>query len=124
MSELRYFEIVGDHAEYRPSGHVSLSQMVQLVASALVFAREQHIRELLVVTTGLTGFKPPPIADRYYFIQEWAKASGHIVRLALVARPEMIDGQKFGVTVAANNDFVANIFASEAEALAWLQSGK
>ena len=120
MSELQYFEVVGEHAEYRPIGRVSQSQMVKLVASALVFAREQHIRKLLVVTSGLTGFAPPILADRYYFIQEWAKASGHSVRAALVARPEMIDGQKFGVTVAANHGFIADIFASEDEALAWL----
>ena len=124
MSELQYFEIVGDHAEYRPTGHVSESQMVRLVASALVFAREQHIGRLLVVTSDLTGFRPPLIADRYFFIKRWAEASGHIVRAALVARPEMIDCQKFGVTVAANNGFIADIFASEDEALAWLQSAK
>ena len=124
MSELQYFKIMGDHAEYRPTGDVSLSQAVQLVASALVFAREQHIGKLLVVTSGLTGFGPPLIADRYFFIKGWAEASGHIVRAALVARPEMIDYQKFGVTVAANNGFIADIFASEDEALAWLQSAK
>ena len=124
MSELQYFKIMGDHAEYRPTGHVSLSQMVQLVASALVFAREQHIGKLLVVTSELTGFRPPLIADRYFFIKEWAEASGHIVRAALVARPEMIDCQKFGVIVAANNGFIADIFSSDDEALAWLQGAK
>ena len=84
MSELQYFKIMGDHAEYRPTGHVSLSQMVQLVASALVFAREQHIGKLLVVTSGLTGFRPPLIAERYFFIKEWAEASGRVVRAAPV----------------------------------------
>src|SRR5258705_11713391 len=59
MSELQYFKTMGDYAEYRPTGHVSQSQMVQLVASALAFAREQHIGKLLVVTSGLTGFRPP-----------------------------------------------------------------
>jgi len=75
MSELQYFKIMGDHAEYRPTGDVSLSQAVQLVASALVFAREQHIGKLLVVTSELTGFRPPLIADRYFFIKEWAKSN-------------------------------------------------
>lgn len=124
VSELQYFEVVGDHAEYRPIGQVSQSQMVQLVTAAIAFAREQHIRKLLVVTSELTGFRPPLLADRYYFVQEWAKASGQIVRAALVARPEMIDHKKFGVTVAANHGFIANIFVSEDKALAWLQSGE
>ncbi len=124
MSELQYFKIVGDHAEYRPTGHVSLSQAAQLMTSALVFAREQHIGKLLVVASGLTGFRPPLIADRYFFFKEWAEASGHVVRAAIVCPPEMIDPQKFGVTVAANNSFIADVFASEDEALAWLQSAK
>jgi len=123
-SKLEYFEIIDDRADYRPVGDVLLSEMVQMVTSALVFARERKIRKLLVVTTGLTGFKPPLVVDRYYFIREWAKASGHSVRTALVARPEMIDSRKFGVTVAANNNFIANIFSSEDEALTWLQSLK
>ena len=121
--ELQYFEIVGDHAEYRPSGQVSQDQMVQLVTSAIAFAREQHIGKLLVVACGLTGFKSPSISDRYHFIREWAE-TGRGVRFALVARPEMIDPQKFGVTVAANSGLIADIFASEDEALAWLQIAK
>ena len=113
---------MGDHAEYRPTGDVSLSEMVQLVGSALVFAREQQIEKLLVVTTGLTGFRPPLIVDRYYFIHDWAEASGHIVSAAFVASPEMIDFRKFGVTVAANSGFIADIYAFEDEARAWLQN--
>jgi len=115
ISKLQNFEIVGDRAEYRPTGDVSLPEMVQLVGSALVFAREQQIEKLLVVTSGLTGFKPPLTVDRYYFIQEWAEVSGHIVSTAVVARPEMINFRKFGVTVAFNNGFIADIFASEDE---------
>ncbi len=65
MNELQHFEIKDDHAEYRPVGDVSLSEAVQMVSSALALAREQHIRKLLVVTTGLTGFKPPLVVDRY-----------------------------------------------------------
>jgi hypothetical protein len=124
MSELPHFELVGDHAEYRPAGSVAQSQMVQLVASALEFARAQHIRKLLVVTSGLTGFSPPTIVDRYYIIHEWAKASGHTVCTAIVARPEMIDVGKFGITVAGNSGFIADIFSSEDEALAWLRGLK
>ena len=124
MNELQHFEIVGDHAEYRPTGEVSLAQAGQLVMSAIAFAREQHVRKLLVVTSGLTGFKSPDTFDRYYLIHELVKASGGAVRLAVVARPEMIDPQKFGVTVAANSGLTADIFASEDEALEWLQTAK
>lgn len=122
MSELQHFEIVGDHAEYRPTGQVSLDQMAQLITSAIAFARERQIGKLLADTRGLTGFKSPSLIDRYHFIHQWAEASGHVVRVVLVARPEMIDPQKFGVTVATNLGFIADIFASEEQALAWLQT--
>ena len=124
MCELQYFEIAGDHAEYRPTAQVSLTQMVELVASALAFAREQQVRKLLAVTVGFTGFESPSVFERYYIIHRWAEASGRVVRLAVVARPEMIDRQKFGSTVANNRGFIADIFALEDEALAWLHGAK
>ena len=124
MSELQYFKIVGDHGEYRPSGQVSAAQMAQLLTSAIAFAREQHVGKLLVDTRELTGFRSPSLADRYFFIREWADAAGQAVRVVLVARPEMIDAQKFGVTVAANSGLISEIFPTEDEALAWLQNVK
>src|SRR2546430_1930610 len=100
MSEPERFEMVEDLAVFRPTGHVSLDQAVQLVTSAITFAREQHVRKLLVVTSGLTGFEPPTVSMRYFFVQEWARAADGVVRVAFVARPEMIDPEKFGITVA------------------------
>jgi hypothetical protein len=75
-----------------------------------------------VVTLGLAGFQPPNVIQRYCFIHEWATASGYSVRVAIVAHPEMIDPQKFGVTVALNVGFASDVFASEVEALVWLRS--
>jgi hypothetical protein len=40
----------------------------------------------------------------------------------MVARAEMIDPEKFGVTVAANRGLVSNIFTTELEARAWLHA--
>jgi hypothetical protein len=122
MSELEHFEIVGDHAEYRPTGQVTLLQCVKLVASAIACAREQQQPNLLVIMLGLTGFRPPDIATRYFFIKEWARAAGGVVRVAMVVRREMIDPQKFGVIVAANSGLIAEVFESEKEALSWLKS--
>ena len=126
MGELQYFSIEGDHAEYRPTGQVSIPQMVKLVASAIAFAREQQLRKLLVVTSGLVGFEPPALATRFFFIQEWARVAQGVVKVAMVARPEMIDPQKFGVTVAVNAGLSSDIFEteSEKEALTWLKSRK
>jgi hypothetical protein len=39
----------------------------------------------------------------------------------MVARPDMIDPQKFGVTVARNAGLTGEVSESEEEARAWLQ---
>ena len=82
----------------------------------------QKIRKLLIDTTELTGIATPTLATRYYFIHEWADAAGLFVQLAIVARPEIIDTQKFGVTVAQNRGFNANVFVTREAAHAWLET--
>ena len=120
VGELLHFAMVGDHAEYRPTGQVSLEDGVRLVKEALTCARAQGVRRLLVDLTGLTGVAPPALGERYFFIREWGVAAGGMVALALVARPELLDRERFGDTVATNVGMRGRAFASEAEALAWL----
>lgn len=115
------FQMAGDIPVFRPTGQVSLEQAVQLVTSAITHARGHSFAKLLIDVSVLTGFAPPSITQRYFFVQEWARASRGNVRIALVARKEMIDPNKFGVTVAANFGLVADVFISEEEALAWLR---
>ena len=74
----------------------------------------------MVVTTGLEGFDPPGISMRHFQGHQWATTAGGIVRVAFVAKPEMVDPQKFGVTVATNFGADADVFTCKAEALAWL----
>jgi CBS domain-containing protein len=122
MTKPEHFEILDTHAVFRPVGEVSLHDVVRLVTSAIAYAREQHVRKLMVVATGLTGFELPTIAERYNIIQEWGAAAGSGVRAVLVFGPGIIDPQRFGVLVAQNIGFHANVFESEDEALAWLLS--
>ena len=77
---------------------------------------------MLVVTTGLIGFPPPTLMERFDFAVQWAGAAEAGICVAVVARPEMIDPHKFGVTVARNRGLIADVFTSEADALAWLES--
>jgi hypothetical protein len=76
---------------------------------------------LLVVVTDVTGYEVPSLAMRLSMAREWADASGGVVSAAMVCRPEFIDPEKFGVTMAASFGFVANAFESENEALDWLR---
>jgi len=42
------------------------------------------------------------------------------VKVAMIGRPELMDTEKFEVTVASNRGLSGNVFDSEQEALAWL----
>jgi hypothetical protein len=109
-------------AVYRPVGSVSFKQMVALVRAAIAAARSNGARDLLIDATGLTGFHSPNTSKRFFAVEEWAKEARGIVPLALVARPEMIDPARFGVTVGANRGLDSNIFPTETEARAWLDA--
>lgn len=121
MRKPKHFEMDDGVAVYRPRGKVTLDRAVEMVMSAISYSREQKISKLLVVASALTGFKSPSLVKRWFFICDWARASGGGVRLALVVRPEMIDPQKFGVTVAANRGMHSDVFSEEPPARAWIR---
>jgi hypothetical protein len=123
MSVRENFEILKDYVVFRPSGKVTLERAVEMVTDAIVFAREHCIRKLLVNTSNLTGFEPPSLTARYFFVHDWARAARD-VRVAFVTRPERIDPQKFGITVAVNLGSIAEVFTSEEDALKWLEGLK
>ena len=99
---------------------VSLQEGIDLVSGAIAFCADQQIRKLLVNATGLTGFEPPAVSDRFFLAGQFAKAAKSLVSVAMVVRPELIHPEKFGVVVARNRGLMADVFASEAEAEAWL----
>jgi hypothetical protein len=109
---------------YRPAGSVSFDEAVGMVRAAIAVARSNQVRDFLVDTTALTGFTSPDTFQRFLAAVDWAKEARGGLRLVMVARAEMIDPQKFGVTVAANRGLVSNIFTTEVEARAWLASFK
>jgi CheY-like chemotaxis protein len=105
---------------YRPAGSVSFDQAVALVRAAIAAAHGHQVRGLLVNTIALTGFLTPDTFERFLMAVEWAEEARGGVHLALVARPEMIHPQKFGVLVAANRGLMSNVFTTEVEARSWL----
>jgi len=116
------FVLEGRRGFYRPVGSVSFNEAVARVRAAIAAACSNQARDLLVDTTGLTGFPSPVTFQRFLAAVAWAEEAMGRLRLAMVARAEMIDPQKFGVTVATNRGLVSNIFTTEAEAVAWLDA--
>lgn len=124
MGEPEYFEILKNYAVFRPTGQVSVERAIELVTTAVAFARAHRIRNLLVDASHLRGFERPSAAGQYFFVHECARVAAGFVRVAFLVRPEMIDPKRFGRTVAANVGFIADAFTTEEDALIWLQGVK
>jgi hypothetical protein len=115
-----HFEIAGDYAHFRPVGQVTFQEAIALMRDAITHARECGVKKLLAVSTGLTGYPPPSTLERFQLGKECAVAAQGVVAVALVAPAEMIDPQRFGVTVARNRNMLVDVFTTETDALAWL----
>src|SRR5262249_16473610 len=87
---------------------------------AINYARSASISHLLIDTTGLTGFDAPTTPERFVLGGQFARAAQRAVKVAFVARPELIDPNRFGINVARKRGLVSEVFTDEAEALAWL----
>jgi len=122
MNTLAHFEQVGKRGFYRPAGAVTFERAVDLVAESMRFSRTLGLNDLLVNTTGFSGFQPPSIFARHALAVKWAESAGSALIVAIVARPELIDPEKIGVLMAQNRGASGDVFASEAAALAWLDA--
>jgi hypothetical protein len=114
------FEVMEGYGCYRLSGHGRLADAASKVIEAITFSQEQGISNLLIDTTRWTGHESPDTLERFNVAQAFAYAARSAVKMAMVVRPEMMDPDKFEVTVARNRGLVGNVFDSEKDALAWL----
>src|SRR5262245_36202593 len=120
MNVMEHFEQVGSRGFYRPIGQVSFEQAVDMIADGIRTARELGLTDMIANTTGLSGFTPPSVFARHAMATKWAQSAGASMRVALVARPELIDPQRIGVLMLQNRGGNGEVFTSETEALAWL----
>jgi hypothetical protein len=120
MEKPEHFELADGYACYRPLGEVTLQQALNFVSMSINYARQQGIQRLLINVNGLTGFDPPNTVERFGIGGQMARAGQGAVKVALVAREELIDPKRFGLRVARNRGLVTEVFTMDAEALAWL----
>jgi hypothetical protein len=97
-----------------------LLRIIGTIRAAIAYAREQEIARLLVDTTRLDGFKTPGALDRIWMAHQFARTAGSAVKVALVARAELIHPEKIGVMVARNRGMLTDVFSDEDAARAWL----
>ena len=112
---------IGGVCEYRPRGDYSLAEAVGLVSGAISCCRDRAVDRLLVDARGLVGLPVPTLVDRFLMVEEWAQEASGTVVVVMVAHPEYIHPQKFGVKVALDFGLICNVFTSEEEASAWLR---
>jgi hypothetical protein len=122
MKVTEHFEQVGSRGFYRPVGQVSFEQAVEILAEGICTARDLGLADLIANSTGLTGFTPPSVFARHAMAVKWAQSAGPSMRVALIARPELIDPQKIGALMFQNRGGNGDVFANEADALAWLDA--
>ena len=110
-----------EFAEFHASGVHTFPQAQRLLTEAIVQAREAGQPALLVDVRAIDGFAPPSLVERHRMVREWADAAQGRVRIAVVARAEFIDGEKFGVVAARNFGLQGDVFTCENDAREWLR---
>ena len=108
--------------EFRPRGESSLVEVVDLITEAIAYCRDHGIGRLLIVGDDLTGVSIPTLVDRFLMVEAWAQAARGMIVAAIVAHPEYIHPEKFGVRVAADFGLTVDVFTSEVDALKWLST--
>ena len=116
------FQIEEGYASFRPVGRMSLEKVAAACVEAIRVVGEHGIMQLLINLTRLTGLGPISTLDRFWLAKQCASTAKPGFKLAVVANPDMIDQQHFGVMVARNQGLLANVFATEEEAQVWLLS--
>lgn len=104
----------------RAQGESTLVDAVDFVRRNIDLCRAERIRKLLVNVVGVTGIPQPTIVDRFLAAEDWAQAASGGVCVALVIDGAYIHPQKFGVKAAGHFGLVSEVYANEADALAWL----
>lgn len=118
----KFLSVENDVALFAPMAEMTLVEAVERISEAIVYCREHEIEGLLVDARELYGFPNPTVVDRYWFIRKWAEEAGSRVVLSMISRPDMMDPEQIGLTIAANAGLTANVFDNEPDARAWLEA--
>lgn len=115
-------EIRAGTCRFRLQGHATLVEAVDFVAECVAYARRRALGRLMVDCSGLEGVPVPTLVDRFLAVEEWARAAGGMVVVAMVVHEHLIHPERFGVKLAAELGLHCNVFADEASAVDWLES--
>lgn len=122
MNPPKNVEVFESHARFVAEEETKFDEAVDRVPAVIRYCQEKKISRLLVDLTRLVVFRAPLSHERYRTVREWALEAGSSIALAVVAKKELIDPERFGLLVAENSDMRAFVSEDEAEAIAWLRA--
>ena len=115
-------EVAGDVAILRLRGEFTLEDAVRCARETIVRVHAAGHGALLIDATAVSGFASPGVGARHWLMTELASVGRGRVRAAFLIRPEFVDPDNFGTTVARSHGFHVKGFRDEAAALAWLRN--
>lgn len=104
-------------------GAYSVDAILSIVSAGIDFAIANDRSALLVDIREITG-SIPSTNERYEMGSKTASiqhGKDKLVAIALLGNEPWVDRDRFGETVAVNRAAVARVFASEADAMTWLE---
>lgn len=115
-------EVDGDVAILRLRGEFTLEDAVQRARESILRIKGSGIEALLIDVSEISGFASPGVGARHWLMTELASVGRGWVRAAFLIRPEFVDPEHFGTTVARSHGFHVKGFHDQASALAWLRN--
>lgn len=113
-------DIVDGLPVVRLPGRHAFHEAVDLVADVIRVAVAEGRANLLLDARG-SAFGAPTLVDRLRMVRRWADAADGRLRIAIVARPDFIDAERFGVVAAGGFGLPGQVFELEEDAIAWLR---
>ena len=115
----RLISIHHGYARFAPAGFATIVSLAALLQEVMSECLRLGCTRLLV---DIRSLDHPPLSttDRYDFSQAIAEFWDRSILMAMVARPEQLDPDRFGQKVAANRGVFVGAGTDEAEAIEWL----
>ena len=95
----------------------AIEQVAQLIRDTVANGQPH-----LLLDVRAAAFESPSIVDRMRMVRQWAEAADGRLRIVVVARPEFIDPERFGVVMARNFGLSVQVYECEEDAFAWLRA--
>ena len=111
---------VGDHLEVSLRGEGTIEPLLEQVPSIIDRCETEGLNRVLVDFRNAQF--PYGTTERYLVGSQGERFAAASIRVATVQRPDQVDPDQFGLTVARNRGAAVRMFIDPDRAAAWLDS--